>query len=125
MSDFNGTNIIFLEISDFNNNILTYNNKPVKGVWIVMVQGSFCHFCTQAKPAFIQASEQLENKVVFATVQMDGPAEEKALGNKIPEITNVKMEGVPAYLIFRNGKFSELYNGGRSANDLINHLGRL
>jgi thiol-disulfide isomerase/thioredoxin len=125
MSDFNGTNIIFLEVSDFNNNILTYNNKPVSGIWIVMVQGSFCHFCTQAKPAFIKASEQLDNKVVFATVQIDGPAEEKALGKKIPEITNVKMEGVPAYLIFKNGKFAELYNGGRSANDLVNHLSGL
>ena len=120
--NFNGTNIIFLELSDFINNTLSYKNKPVKGKWIVMVQGTFCGYCTQSKPDFIEVAKRGGDKVTFATIQIDGSESESQLGKKLPDITKVEIRGVPAYLIFDNGKFSGLYTGGRKESDLIEFL---
>jgi len=119
---FNGKNIIFLESDDFVNNTLTYNNKPVKGKWFVMVQGSFCGYCTQAKPDFCAAADTLNDKVVFATVQIDGNNQEKKLKEMLPSITKANLSGVPAYLLFENGKFKALHDGGRKHNDIVEFL---
>ena len=119
---FNGKNIIFLESDDFINNTLIYKNKPVKGKWFVMVQGSFCGYCTQAKPDFCNAAETLQGKAVFATVQIDGNNQEQKLKEMLPSITNVNLGGVPAYLLFENGKFIAVHTGGRKHDNLIEFL---
>jgi thiol-disulfide isomerase/thioredoxin len=126
---FNGSKIIFLELSDFQNNILSYGGKPAKGRWFVMVQGSFCGYCTQAKPAFIAAankygSDTIGEGVIFATIQIDGSEGEKILGKKLPDITRVPMNGVPCYLLFEDGKFAGMHTGGRGEGELVEFLSK-
>jgi thiol-disulfide isomerase/thioredoxin len=126
--EFNNTKVIFLEITDFNNGILTYNGRPFPGKVLVMVQGDFCGYCTKAKPDFIKlanhhgATTLADNSVVFATIKIDGKTSESELSKRLPEITGVNLQGVPAYLLFQNGKFVALHDGGRDAGSLKKFL---
>ena len=90
--EFNNTKVIFLEITDFNNGILTYNGRPFPGKVLVMVQGDYCGFCTKAKPDFIKlanhhgATTLGRNSIVFATIKIDGKKSESELSKRLPEI---------------------------------------
>lgn len=122
---FNGEkNVIHLEVDDFKNNILTYKNQPVKGVWIVMVQGSYCGYCTQMKPLYSKMSRDSKKYkgVTFATIQIDGSDKERALNDRLPKIINASLSGVPAFLRFENGKFSAMVVGGQSEDKLIEFM---
>jgi thiol-disulfide isomerase/thioredoxin len=120
---FNGEkNVIHLEVDDFQNNILTYKNQPVKGTWIVMVQGSYCGYCTQMKPLYSKMSRNKEHGVTFATIQIDGTDKERALNKRLPNIINKNLSGVPAFLRFENGKFSAMTVGGQSEAKLVEFM---
>lgn len=126
--EFNNKPIIFLEIGDFQNGLLTYRGKPFPGKVLVMVQGTFCGYCTQAKPAFIKLAETYgartlsNDSVVFATIKIDGKESEVKLSKRLPEITGIELKGVPVYLLFENGKFIAIHNGGRDAESLKKFL---
>ena len=127
--DFNNSNVIFLEMKDFKGKVLTINGKPFPGTVLIMVQGSFCGYCTQAKPDFIKLANTFgskslsNNSIVFATIKIDGDTEEQQLGKAIGNLTGEKLSGVPAYLIYRNGKFSHLHTGGRDFESLKKSIG--
>ena len=127
--DFNNSKVIFLEMKDFEGNVLTINGKPFPGTVLIMVQGSFCGYCTQAKPDFIKlakrfGSSYLSNKsIVFATIKIDGELQEHQLGKAIGKLTGETLSGVPAYLVYKNGKFSHLHTGGRDFNSLKKAIG--
>lgn len=119
MNNFNGTGVIYLDINDFKQNVLvSKNEKPVTGNWVCMVQGSFCGYCTQAKPAFLEAKKMLGDSVVFCTIQIDGDEAEKALGKNLKKLTGRDMQGVPAFILFKNGKVAGIHKGGRDAKSL-------
>ena len=126
--EFNNTKVIFLEITDFNNGVLTYNGRPFPGKVLVMVQGDYCGFCTKAKPDFIRlandhgATTLSDNSVVFATIKVDGKKSESELSKRLPEITGEDLRGIPAYLMFQNGQFVGVHNGGRDAGSLKKFL---
>lgn len=125
---FDGTNIIHLEKGDFKNNILSYRNKPVKGDWIVMVQGNYCHFCNDMKPTFINVAKKYGNNhnlnkgPVFATIQVDGEKDEQALAQMLPKITSTQLSGVPAIMKFENGKFAAMVVGGKNEAQLVEFM---
>ena len=124
---FNGTNVIHLQVDDFIDGILTYNKKPVKGVWIVMVQGDYCGYCTKVKPIFAEMSKRMASNSaqrgpMFATIQIDGGDDERALSSRLPKIINTHLAGVPAFLKFEDGKFSAMIVGGKNENELIEFM---
>jgi len=124
---FRGTDIVHLEKDDFVNNVLVYNGKPVKGTWIVMVQGSYCGHCQNMKPAFAKVAKKFGNmnlsKVpVFATIKIDGNDNERALSQMLPKITKMQLSGVPALLKFEDGKFAAMVVGGRNEGQLIEFM---
>lgn len=109
-------NVIYLEGHDIddNGNILSHvnSNKPI----ILMLQGNFCGYCTQAKPAFQQLSQQVPS-VLVATVQIDGSQKDKEASAKLSKVN--KNPGVPAYLGFdKNGRFVKSHTGGRDMESL-------
>lgn len=126
--EFNNTKVIFLEITDFHNGMLMYKGRPFPGRVLVMVQGDFCGYCTKAKPDFIKVANQhgattlSPNSVVFATIKIDGKKSESDLSKRLPEITGMDMKGVPAYLLFVNGKFAGPHEGGRDADSIKRFL---
>ena len=126
--NFNNSKVIFLEMDDFKGNTLTINGKPFLGTVFVMVQGSFCGYCTKAKPDFTKLANEfgannIGNGIVFATIKIDGESQEQQLGKALSKITGENLSGVPAYLIFKNGKFAGLHKGGRDYNSLRESLG--
>uniref|UniRef100_A0A6C0EM34 Thioredoxin domain-containing protein n=1 Tax=viral metagenome TaxID=1070528 RepID=A0A6C0EM34_9ZZZZ len=110
-------NVPYLEDSDFNpdNSLKPYvgNGKPV----VVMCQGLFCGYCSQAKPAFEQFTHS-SNNVIGATLQIDGGPSEKTASKRI-SMLDKSYRGVPTYLGFgSDGKFQKVHNGGRDLNAL-------
>ena len=114
---FNNTGIIFLQDGDIKHGKIMTTDKV-----FVMVQGDFCHFCNEAKPAFIEASKKpFKHKVVFATIKSDGDASEKAVSAQIKKI-DPSLSGVPAYLLFNKGKYVTTYKGNRDAESIHKFL---
>lgn len=123
MTNFNGTDVVHLDINDFDNNVLVSENQPVKGKWFCMVQGDFCGYCTQAKPEFLKAKDQSNNAVMFCTVQIDGTKDAQTLGKQLKTITNLPLNGgVPCFVLFKDGKAVKKYDGNRSASAIIEFL---
>lgn len=114
---FNNTGVVFLQDKDFKNGKILSKDKV-----FVMVQGSFCHYCTQAKPDFVTTSEKFKGKVVFATIQTDGDESEKHLAKQLKKITGEEMSGVPAYVLFNKGKFVSMYKGDRDVASISKFL---
>jgi len=117
---FDNTGIVFLQDTDFKNETLS-GKLSAKKVF-VMVQGSFCGYCTTAKPDFIKAKNQSNGSVVFATILIDGDSSEKSLAKQLSKITKTDMGGVPAYLLFNNGKFISIYTGGRDVKSILQFI---
>jgi thiol-disulfide isomerase/thioredoxin len=104
----------YLEDNDFNpdNSLKPYvnNGKPI----VLMVQGLFCGYCSQAKPAF----QQLAKEVPVATLQIDGGPSEKQASNRVSKL-DPTYRGVPVYLGFSSsGKFLKVHKGGRDLQSL-------
>lgn len=117
MSKFLDYPIGYLQVSDFNSdgkltNPLIPNDKNV----LIMVQGNFCGYCTQAKAAFQDLAN--EGKILCMTIQADGTEKgEKELGQMIPSIDK-SFRGYPHYILYRNGNYVATHDGGRDKKSL-------
>jgi len=85
---------------------------------LIMVQANFCGHCTVAKPAFQTLANKNEGKIFCATIQGDGkePGEEE-LGERLSKLIP-EFRGFPDYVLFKNGKFVQKHEGGRSLEAL-------
>jgi len=108
--------IPYLEMSDFNPD-LSLKSHVGKGKPVVcMAQGAFCHFCTQAKPAYMDFANQVKGKIVVVTIQIDS---EKDLGQIISQL-DPTYQGVPTYLLFDStGRYVSTHKGGRDVASLM------
>lgn len=89
-------------------------NKPI----VVMAQASWCHHCTNAKPAFQEFAESHAGKVFPATIHSDGAKHsEKQLAERI-KIIDPSFRGFPHYMLFKNKQLVNKQISGRS----IEHL---
>jgi len=105
--------IAYLESSDFNGKSLKPTGKPT----VVMVQGTFCGYCTKAKPAFTEFASK--TSAFPSTIQIDGGQSEKD-AYKIVQQLDPSIRGVPVYLGFdRNGQYVKTHSGGRDAAALM------
>lgn len=84
---------------------------------IVMMQGSFCGHCQNAKPDFQKFADQ--GKYYAATIQIDGSESEKKLNNRLSKAFGDAYRGVPHYYkIDSSGKFTGHFTGGRTLEKL-------
>ncbi len=123
------SSVIHLDQSSFNQNgVLTSNqknsngNKLFSGLTVVMIQGAFCHYCTEFKPAFAQVAQNLSKYGDFATIQIDSQDANKQLfrdGNLVNSLLGFQIQGVPVVMRFYQGKpWGGPYNGPRDAQHL-------
>jgi hypothetical protein len=109
-------NVWYLEDKDFKPDgslseecVRTGGGKP----WVVMAQGDFCGYCTQAKPAFQSLSNN--PNMVCGTIDI---AKVKN-SSKLLSTWDPSYRGVPAYMGFsKNGRFRGVHGGDRSAEAL-------
>lgn len=83
---------------------------------VVMLQGNFCGYCTQAKPGF----QTISKNPIFtvATVQTDGDEGDRAVATLLGKFNS--SGGVPAFLGFdKSGRFVKQHQGNRDPDSLI------
>ena len=115
MKDFNNVPVYYLEDEDMDSsgNLKVNPKKPI----VCMIQGTFCGYCTKAKPDFAKFAET--NPGVFVcTVQIDGNSSEKKLGERLKKLVS-NYEGVPSYFGSKGVGIVE-YNGGRDKGSIEN-----
>jgi thiol-disulfide isomerase/thioredoxin len=110
--------VAYLEHVDINDNGSLKPHVSKGKPSVVMVQGNFCGYCTQAKPAFEKLAKMMSNVNVY-TVQIDGEESDKKASKQLAAVNT--SPGVPSYLGFdRNGKFVKVHKGGRDEDSLKN-----
>ena len=115
MKYFDDGSVAYLEREDFDGQGRFI--VPVKqNKMIVMLQGNFCGYCTQAKPAYANFARNNPN-VLVATIQIDGNQNEQVLGKLITG-SLPDYQGVPHYIAFKNGKYIKTHTGGRDERSL-------
>lgn len=119
--EFDNTGIIFLEKGDFVGNVL----KGVdSGKWFIMVQASFCGWCTKAKPAFIEAKKIAGDSVTFATIHVDSEhANTAALGSELKAIFGTDVSGIPAFFLYDAATHHSIkFKGSNTARDFVEFI---
>lgn len=116
MQNFDHGNVLYLEEEDIDEN----GNLVLPGKVIVMVQGNFCGYCTQAKPAYDTLATAYKNSgVTFATLQVDGTPSEKKANEKLKRgVKSGEIRGVPTFILYNNGKIVSIHRGGRDVQSL-------
>ena len=94
--------IAYLENDDFNSQgqLLINTNLPV----VILIQASWCSYCTKVKPIFQEFADKTQGKIFCATIQIDGDRKsEQLLGYRIPKLFP-DIEGIPTYILYINGQ---------------------
>jgi len=113
--------VIYLENSDFNDDLTLKSNVHKNKPSVVMIQRQSCSYCTQAKPAFKNLSDKSNGFNVYS-IQLELEPE---LINRLRPL-DPNMAGVPAYWGFnRQGKYVKTHSGGRDENSLLEFIGVL
>ncbi len=128
MKYFLNPNVIYLEETEFSGNrIYTQKQKQngspyFRDMTIVMVQGVFCGYCTQAKGVFQKLADDMTPMGIdFATIQIDGErAGERVFkdGNMLSAVLGRPMGGVPLFAKFMGGGVVNVYEGPRDYQSL-------
>ena len=118
--------IAYLEDTDFDDkgdltaSVLLHQNKPI----VVMIQASWCGFCNKAKPAFQTFADTYVDKVLAATIHIDGDKESEQLLGKRINIIKPDCRGFPDYILFdENGKRVDKQLTSRSVDGLVEFAG--
>jgi thiol-disulfide isomerase/thioredoxin len=112
-------NVVYLESSDFKPDMSLDPSVGQGKPAVVMFQGNFCGYCTQAKDAFTSfCNESGSAGVLACTLQIDDPSAKEAAG-KI-SMLDKNYRGVPTYFGFdKTGKYVKTHQGGRDKVALI------
>jgi thiol-disulfide isomerase/thioredoxin len=122
MTHFNNSDIPFLQLSDFSNNILIPHPDGKNKKSIILLFGSFCHYCSKAAPVYIKLFQLIKNKFNCYLIQIDGDNTEKPLTNLIKKL-DTSYQGVPHYVVFNEqGKFEKSINSGQDTQSLLSAL---
>jgi thiol-disulfide isomerase/thioredoxin len=126
---FNNTKVYHLEPSDFSSTgkTITVKGQKIPGITLVFVWASYCGHCLKAMQAISDLARKYNsnkvnsNSITIASVQGDSndklDKETLAILQKLTAIS-----GYPTILIFKDGEFSGIYNGDRSASAIDSHL---
>lgn len=106
--------IAYLERSDFadNGDLIAARGKPV----FVMIQGSYCGACTNAKPTFQQLAD--EGAITCMTVQVDGERQSEKDINVILDNIYPNLTGIPGFILYVDSSTRVPYTGGRSVEEM-------
>jgi len=114
MEHFDDGSVAYLENEDFDhegNLVVNTGGRPT----CIMLQGTFCGYCTQMKPEYHKFAKALGDKVFMATILIDGNQNEKQLNERLSSFIP-NYEGVPIVLGYnKDGKYVKTHDGDRTA----------
>jgi len=111
--------VAYLTNDDFDAEGNIVNNQiPKDQPVLIMIQGNFCGYCTQAKPAFQKLAEKYVGKIFCATIQGDGKEKGEAELSKRLNSVLPGFRGFPEYVLYKNGKRVKKHEGGRTMEEL-------
>lgn len=112
----------YLENSDFSQDgkLLVSSDKPV----VILLKADYCGHCKTFKPEFEKAVSLAGDRVNFATIQLDGGDTERELGKRVGQFIP-NFQGVPTVVIYKNGKYTDTYEGPRQAEALVEYLSKI
>lgn len=113
MDYFNNTGVLFLEGDDFNKDgsfKYSQDGKPM----LIMLFGTFCGHCKSTAPVFAQLFNQYKNKIMCAVIQVDGGSSEQQAVAILRASVAPHLSGIPAFLLYKNGKYQATYSGERT-----------
>jgi len=105
------SDVLELGDSDFENKLADHETT------LVMFYAPWCGHCKRLKPEYAKAAELLkddENKISLAKVDCTEAGKETC--NKF------SVSGYPTLKIFKNGEFSQDYNGPREADGIVKYM---
>ena len=89
------------------------DKRPV----LIMIQGSYCGHCQQAKPEYQKSANNNQN-ILHCTIVTDGDESEQKLAHNISEV--VPFKGVPTFVIFdKKGQYKNTHNGPRTGDAFV------
>ena len=112
------TPIVYLEDQDFSSDGRLIADLPKDKPVVVMIQSTWCGYCTGSKPDFQKFADSHKGEVICATIQADGETEgEKKLSERISKLVP-NFRGFPEYALYQNGKYQQKELKDRSVNGL-------
>lgn len=118
MNEFNDGSVAFLEDDDVNQQgKLRISDETV----MIMVMGDFCGYCKQAAPAYHEFALKNSDKAFMTAILIDGKKTERKLGQRLSKIIPA-YQGVPMFLLFKNGVYTATHDGARTVNGLEEFL---
>lgn len=118
--------IAFLEDIDFDsNNVFSLSAQTPKKIYVVALVASWCGPCKKFMPEYKKVAAEMSGNsdIVFCFINCsgkEGPGIRKSeinLSKKAKDIVP-GFRGFPTMCIFKAGKFSEMYQGNRTASDI-------
>lgn len=117
MNEFNDGSVAFLEDDDIDEN----GHLKIKDPTVVMIMGDYCGYCKQAAPEFHKFALKHKNKAFMAAILLDGLDTEKKLGQRVSSFVP-GFQGVPTFVLFKNGKYVKTHSGPRTLESLEKFL---
>ncbi|XP_018325556.1 protein disulfide-isomerase A3 [Agrilus planipennis] len=103
--------VVVLSDSDFDSRLQDYETA------LVMFYAPWCGHCKKLKPEFAKAAgDLLKNSPAVTLVKVDCTEAGKETCNRFG------VGGYPTLKIFRNGEFSQEYNGPRQADGIVKYM---
>ena len=115
--------VLYLEDQDFSKDGRLIADLPKDKPVVVMIQSTWCGYCTASKPDFQKFAESHKDKVICATIQADGETDgEKKLADRISKLIP-NFQGFPEYALYRDGKYQQAQLKDRSVKGLKEFAG--
>lgn len=109
--------MLYLEDSDFDGYTL-----KLPGRAFILISSKNCPHCQRIQPMFEELATIMNGKVWIATVPVNDstmPPTVQALAKRIQSHLPVPIQGVPMFILYKNGKFATIHTGERSIKEFI------
>jgi thiol-disulfide isomerase/thioredoxin len=116
---FNNENIVYFENGDFDEGGVLKeesldSSKPV----LIMIYGTQCPHCHTVMPDYIKLARDSASSAIYGTIVVDGAEADADLVKRLPDFIP-NLQGVPTFVLYRNGRYIKTHQGARNAAALL------
>jgi len=110
----------YLTVNDFSSFQLKWKEPT-----LIFIFGDFCSHCKTFKPEFAKfAKSMAKTNLKFGLIQIDSKyPDQQNLSKNLKNYISYSLPGVPAVLLYNNGKFVANFEGPRTVEGLRQFIG--